>query len=265
MTVIAHISDLHFGSLQPGAPQALLQCLGELEPSLVIVSGDLTQRACPGQFLGVRRFLDKLRWPRLVLPGNHDMPLHRPVLRVSDPLRDFHRYVTPKDSPYLLNGGLAVLCLDTTNPWRWKGGGAPRQKLERLERRLSQLPAGATRLLVTHHPAFAQEGERQQAWQARVAEVARRFEVRLALSGHFHHTVIRPWDQQRLLVVEAGTATSNRLRGEPNAFNVLTLGVDRVNVAAYHLSQGVFAPALGRSFTWDDGAWLEQGPLPVAG
>ena len=47
-----------------------------LAPQLIVVSGDITQRATCAQFDAARRFLEALpRCPRLLLPGNHDIPL----------------------------------------------------------------------------------------------------------------------------------------------------------------------------------------------
>ena len=45
MRTVAHLSDLHFGRHDVETTEALLASLEEQQPDLVIVSGDLTQRA----------------------------------------------------------------------------------------------------------------------------------------------------------------------------------------------------------------------------
>ena len=207
MTLIAHISDLHFGRIYAQADQALLAALEELSPSLVIISGDITQRARTKQFVAARDFLAKLKWPYLVMPGNHDLPLHHPIRRILHPLANYHRYLSPDNAPSLVTDELAVLCLNTTMRWRWKGGGAPHMRLERLKSEIETLPGGLWRILVTHHPAFPPHGQPSEPWQTRIADLAAHYGMDMALSGHLHHTVIRPWDQGRMLVVEAGTTT----------------------------------------------------------
>jgi len=76
VTLLLQISDPHFGTEDPGAVEALVPLVHEKRPGLVVLSGDITQRARRGQFEAARRFLDRLPAAALVvIPGNHDIPL----------------------------------------------------------------------------------------------------------------------------------------------------------------------------------------------
>ena len=87
MRTIAQISDLHFGRHNGAVVEALLDSLRVSDSDLVVVSGDLTQRARRHEFALARAFLDRIGRPLLVVPGNHDVPpVYRPVSRLLRPL-----------------------------------------------------------------------------------------------------------------------------------------------------------------------------------
>ena len=75
MARIAHLSDIHFGAHDPRIVDAATAWLEERRPDLVIISGDLTQRARVEQFRAASAWLNRLRaagLKLLVIPGNHD-------------------------------------------------------------------------------------------------------------------------------------------------------------------------------------------------
>ena len=95
MRVVAHLSDLHFGRIDPAALEPLRRRVIELTPDLVVISGDLTQRARAQQFREARAFLDSLPGPQIVVPGNHDVPLYNVLARFLRPLAR----LPPRDRP----------------------------------------------------------------------------------------------------------------------------------------------------------------------
>ena len=84
MKTLAHISDLHFGRTDPERVKGLEDELARARPDLVVVSGDLVQRARVSHFIAARAFLDRLPFPYLVIPGNHDIPVFNPLKRFLD-------------------------------------------------------------------------------------------------------------------------------------------------------------------------------------
>src|SRR3546814_12464457 len=97
MRMIAHLSDLHFGRIYEPVVTALLADLASAPPNLIVISGDLTQRAKNSQFAAARRFLDALPAPFLVIPGNHDLPpVWPPISRMTRTWARYRRYV-PSD------------------------------------------------------------------------------------------------------------------------------------------------------------------------
>lgn len=258
--LLAHISDLHFGKVRPAMALALVRSLRQLSPDLVVVSGDVTQRARVRQFRMGQRFLERIGRPCLVVPGNHDLPIHRPMHRFRRPLDAYQRYISPNTAPRYENDRMVVLGLDTTKNWRWMGGGATRRSLKRLRGDLCDLPPGRWRVLVTHHPVLPPPLRRAKPWQAAVAGLARECGLHLALSGHHHRALSKAWHRGGLLVVAAGASLSSRLRTEANSYNALTLEPERVVVQVMAWNGYGYSEARRQFFRLDAGVWMEEGP-----
>ena len=239
MRTLAHLSDLHFGRVERGVLDALRERLWQVKPDLVVVSGDLTQRARARQFRAARAFLDTLPQPQLVVPGNHDVPLYNVLARFLAPLAGYRRFVAEDVEPSFVDEEIAVLGLNTARSFTWKGGGVSEAQLARAERKLRGLKAGVVKILVTHHP-LPQLG--------RLARCG----VDVQVAGHLHATSI---GATSALLVQAGTATSSRTREEPNSFNLLRIGGAHIEIEHYALRGGCFERGEARTFQRQERGW----------
>ncbi len=233
---IAHFSDLHFGRIaHPGIVDALVREVNGGAVDLAVLSGDLTQRARPGEFERALRMLDAIEAPTLIVPGNHDVyPWWRPYRRLATPLQRYKEYVTDDLSPSFEADGLAVLGLSTAYGATIKGGRVNAEDREILQQYFASVEPAAFKVLVLHHhlTELRSIGPHDVARQARkTLDLAVEMGVDLILCGHLHVSHIEPLTiiprERRIVVASAGTATSNRWRspqGATNFYNRITVG-----------------------------------------
>src|ERR1039457_5835017 len=228
MRTLVHLSDLHFDRIDQALVTPLIALVTESHPDLVVVSGDLTQRARTEQFKQARRFLDALPTPQIIVPGNHDIPLHNVFNRFVRPLEKYRRYITDVLEPAYIDEEIAVLGINTARSLTIKNGRVNEAQIARARARLCALDDHITKIIVTHHPFDLPEryDDRNLVGSAPIAmNMFSNCGADLLLAGHLHASHAGNTSARykiagySALVVQAGTATSTRGRGESNSFN----------------------------------------------
>lgn len=268
MRSIVHLSDIHFGRVNHQVISPLIEAITKIAPDLVAVSGDLTQRARSHQFKEARAFLDRLPTPQIVVPGNHDVPLHNVPARFLRPLRKYRRYITDDLRPFYHDDEIAVLGVNTARSLTIKDGRINEEQVAWMSERLCACDPGVVKIVVTHHPFDVPEGhdERNLVGRARMAmEALANCGADLFLAGHLHvshtsHSATRyKIKGHSALVVQAGTAASARGRGEENSFNVLR--IDRPQIAVerfeWQPERGEFGLVMRERFRHTSDGWVQ--------
>ena len=251
MTVIAHISDLHFGTEEPALATALLRDLKLIEPSLVAVSGDFTQRARVNQFRAACTYLDQIPFPRIAVPGNHDIPLYDVFRRFLSPLTRYRRYIHPDLNPWHEDEEVAILGLNTARSLTWKSGRISLEQISLIRNRFGAAGRSRFRVIMTHHPFIPPPGDTEAGIDlvgraALALPVIDECRIDLLLAGHLHHSytgdvrTYYPATNRSVIVAQAGTAISCRRREQPNGYNVIIFDDNRMAIAVRSWDGSVF-------------------------
>jgi 3',5'-cyclic AMP phosphodiesterase CpdA len=267
MTRLVHLSDLHFGAHDERLVEAVGRQVDQLKPDLVVISGDFTQRARTEQFREACAFLERLRdggHEVLGVPGNHDVPLYDVLRRFLSPLARYRRFIDDTLCPFVELPGVAVLGVNTARSLTFKDGRINKDQVEFIRQTFSRTPSEAVRILVTHHPLFAmrigEQVERAIGRQELALDVVEESGVDMVLAGHAHHAssldagdvVTRAGG---VLVVQAGTATSTRVREQEQSFNTIDIDNPLVTVTVHGWSGDDFGAKDAQRYQWVEGRW----------
>ncbi len=269
MARLIHLSDLHFGAHDARLVEAVEQRVHEEKPDLVVISGDFTQRARTEQFKQACEFLERLREAGhdvLAVPGNHDVPLYDVLRRFLSPLTRYKRFIDDELCPLHEIPGATVLGINTARSLTFKDGSISHEQMRFIRDSFRRTEAESMRILVTHHPLFALPvgegpelgkavGRQEHALDA-IADAG----VDLLLAGHNHRAsahnardlVTRAGSS---LVVQAGTATSTRLRDEEQSFNRIDIDGDSVVLTVQSWAGDKFASADAQRFVREGDHW----------
>jgi len=277
MKKVVHLSDIHFGKVDVATVEPLIEAVKKIEPNLVVVSGDLTQRARTHQFQEAQEFLNKLPAPQIVVPGNHDIPLWNPWSRFVDRLTKYRINISDNLYPTYQDDGIAAIGINTARSLTTKYGRINREQIQRIKSFLCSLPDDRIKMVVTHHPFDLPEGyrDRQQiVGRSRLAmHTLADCGIDLFLAGHLHLSFIGSTaarykvNHRSALIVQAGTATSVRGRGEPNAFNVILCEHPCISIERYEWdsNQAIFNKATSEGYEHTDTGWTKLPAPPKEG
>lgn len=270
MTKIIHLSDIHFGRADPRAVDALESWCRASPADLVVVSGDLTQRARRWQFEEAMAFLRRINHPWLIVPGNHDVPLDSPFERFFSPTARFRRYAESNLMPTWQSEQVSIVGINTARPIArrprlFTEGAVSKHQLHQMAKLFDQNDR-PIRIVVQHHPPVLSAREyhtfvaRHVGWRDAIRSYAA-MRVDLILYGHLHLHQVEGSEShlvdagRRMLCVMAGSAISTRLHSEPNSFNRITIDGERCTVESISLEAVGFLCKVVRRYERSGDGW----------
>lgn len=267
MKNIVHISDLHFGTVEIDIAEGIIKDINNLGPDLLIVSGDLTQRARKHQYRQAKFFLDKLSYRKIVIPGNHDIPLFNLFARFLRPLTNYKNIVTTDLSPYYQDEMIAVIGINTARSLTWKSGRISIEQIDIIKQKLCSIDNSIFKIIVTHHPFIPPPGDpgiKLVRRSARALQIIDKCSVDLLLAGHLHHGYdgdVKPFypsHNSSIISIQAGTAISNRVRKDPNAYNFIRADKNEIIISIREWSGKVFEESRLIRYHKGSRQWLKE-------
>lgn len=255
MTLLLQVSDPHFGTERPGVTAALERLCHDHHPDLLLLTGDITQRATDRQFMEARRFVDRLHVKaRLIIPGNHDIPLFDVLTRLRAPYARYERaFGRVAEIAEHATDDVLVLALNTTRRYRHKHGEVSARQIERVAERFARAAPGQRRLVAVHQPVAVTRAQDEINLLRGHERAVRRWAeagADLVIGGHIHLPFVIPlrerWPDlpRPMWAVQAGTAVSTRIRSEVgNSVNLIRATADGCHVERWDHdeSTGLFA------------------------
>lgn len=275
MTMLVHLSDPHFGTEVPEVMEAIKRRITALAPNIAVVSGDITQRARPEQFEAAAAFVAWLpAQTKLVIPGNHDIPLYNLPVRLLRPYENY-RAAFKKRETVAANGNIALVGFDATSPLRHTRGNLSTRQIKRGVA-LARAEAGDDALLIAcaHQPlqtALAVDADEALIDAPDIAHTLSEQKVDLILSGHVHYPLITttragfPDLPRAFVLAGAGTAMSHRIRsGAPNSFNAIeidSMATPRritITMQKFDKAKSEFVTDIAQQFVLQSDGWWQQ-------
>ena len=255
MLTVLHGSDVHFGKPhRPSVATGLLDLARRVAPDVIVLAGDLTQRAKVREYEQARAYLREFKdVPVVVTPGNHDIPLYRVYERLFFPFRNYRTFISQELDTATRVGGAVLVALNSADPRRGLVNGRIEEcQLRFLARIFQELSGVDVRIVVTHHALAPPPDGGSDAVMPRNESLLDQFRelgVDLILSGHLHRgfvtssSEVRPDHRDRgdIAIVHSGTAASSRGRAAEkgkNSVNVLKIGTERIEVISHWFEQG---------------------------
>jgi 3',5'-cyclic AMP phosphodiesterase CpdA len=266
MTRLAHLSDLHFGRVEPQTLVKLRAAVDACEPDIVVVTGDLTQSGRQREFHDAAQFLKTLERPVVAVPGNHDVPVHHLGRRFFAPWRLFSSHIGSFAATCAEAGRAAVIGVNTARRaqprFNWSYGRLRNRDIAAAVEKAAKAAAMEKLVFIAaHHPFRLSVGSAGSRIVGRGELGLKRFAesgVAAVMTGHVHVTSVAPVAStgDRILSIQAGTSASTRLRAEAASFLLIDCpSLSEIKIAQFAETGSAYAAAATFEFQRSDGIW----------
>ncbi len=221
---IVQLSDIHVGSQFRGEIfEKVIDEVNALKPDTVVITGDLTNEGLVSEYKKCKDLVSKLNVDKVIaISGNHDY-------------RNTGYLVFKKYFPFQtineLSEDVVLVTLGTARPDRNEGEVGYRQTLW-LERTMKKYEDKITILAMHHHLIGIPDTGSERVTILDAGDVLRTIldtNVDLVLCGHKHRPWI--WRFNNLSIVNAGTTSSDRMRGLfDNTYNIVNVDKNKLQI-----------------------------------
>jgi len=225
MMRIIHISDLHFGMHRANLIEYFLTDLTEINPDVIVISGDLTQRALTEQYRLLQSFLKRLPVQALIVPGNHDIPFYSPLIRLFNPFKQYKKYVSSELTSAFANEKLNILGVNSVTPYKIKDGKLSEETIQRIKTHFKAID-GRLNILFFHHNLNYFSGMHHPLNNApEFIDYLKESPIHIVCTGHLHYANVTVITKKTLphlcAILHAGTLLCQRSKDGFNSYYVI--------------------------------------------
>jgi len=221
---IVQLSDIHVGAqFRADIFEKVIEEVNSLNPDAVVITGDLTNEGLKEQYEKCKALISKIHVEKIIaVSGNHDY-------RNTGYLH-FKKYF-PFQTINELSDDVVLITLGTARPDRDEGEVGYRQ-ISWLERTMKKYQSKTTILAMHHHLIGIPDTGSDRLTIIDAGDVLRATldsNVNLVLCGHKHRPWL--WDFNNLLIANAGSVSSERVRGFfENSYNIIKIENGNISV-----------------------------------
>ncbi|HSB57729.1 MAG TPA: metallophosphoesterase [Nitrosopumilaceae archaeon] len=221
---IVQLSDIHVGSqFHEEIFDKVVEEVNDLGPAAVLVTGDLTNEGLKKEYEKCKAKFAEIEVDKIIaISGNHDYRNTGYLL--------FKKFF-PFETVNILDDDVVLVTLGTARPDRDEGEVGYRQNLW-LERTMKKYPKSTKIVAMHHHLIGIPDSGTDRVTVIDAGDVLRTAlssKVDLVLCGHKHRPWI--WDFGNLSIVNAGTTSSERMRGFfENTYNIINIEKNKIKV-----------------------------------
>ncbi len=222
--LLVQLSDIHTGSqFRPKTFAKVVREVNDLKPDAIIITGDLTNEGLINEYKECKKLVSKLKTKKIItISGNHD---YRNTGYLA--FKKFFPFKTINE----LGSDVVLVTLGTARPDRNEGEVGYRQNLW-LERTMIKYKDRVKILAMHHHLVGIPDTGSDRVTAIDAGDVLRTIlqtNVDIVLCGHKHRPWV--WNFGNLQIVNAGTVSSERVRGLfENTYNIITIKGKKVAV-----------------------------------
>jgi 3',5'-cyclic AMP phosphodiesterase CpdA len=196
------------------------------------------------------------------------VPLYDVFRRFLSPLTRYMRYIDDTLCPMLEIPGATVLGINTARSLTFKDGRINEEQMQFIRETFARTDPNSARILVTHHPLFAlQVGDSMSRAVGRselALDAIGDAGVDMLLAGHNHDASVHSARDLvtragAALVVQAGTATSTRVREQDQSFNTIEVDCPMITVTVESWNGSSFAAQDAQRYERQDDHWRLAG------
>jgi len=221
---IVQLSDIHVGSqFREDVFQTVIKEVNLLKPDSVVITGDLTNEGLKEQYEKCKNLVSEINVDNIIaISGNHDYRntgyLH---------FKNYFPFKTINE----LSDDVVLVTIGTARPDRDVGEVGYRQTLW-LERTMKKYQDKTTILAMHHHLIGIPDTGSDRLTIIDAGDVLRATidsNVNLVLCGHKHRPWL--WDFNNLLIANAGSTSSERVRGFfENSYNIVKIENGKISI-----------------------------------